>query len=81
MRFIAENQIENHVFREHSHGPTKDAEQFNREVKEFRNRMNGLLPQEREAEALVEIAIELKWLRIYVGDCDDYLNEIANKIS
>jgi hypothetical protein len=50
-------------------------------IEKFRSRMNGLSAPERQAEALVEIAIELKWLRHYVGNCDDYLNEIANKLS
>jgi hypothetical protein len=56
-------------------------EHFSKDIKAFKTRLAALSPAERQAEALIEIAIELKWLRQYVGDCDDYLNEIANKIS
>jgi hypothetical protein len=59
----------------------EETERLHKDLREFRNRMKGLPVAERQAEALVEIAIELRWLRQYVGDCDDYLNEIANKIS
>lgn len=49
------------------------------EIKAFRNRMNGMLSADRQAEALIEIAIEMKMLRNSVGECENFLNEIANK--
>jgi hypothetical protein len=51
-----------------------------KDVADFRNRVNGMTVPERHAAALVEIVMELKFIRAHIGACDDCLNEIANKI-
>jgi len=59
----------------------QETNELESEISQFKNRMNGMPSQERHAEAVVEIAIELKRLRLYIGFCDDRLNEIAGNIS